>query len=227
MVRFTRPLVATLLALCACASFASRSIAPPEFNKEMMQTSHDQDGHRVALGFWLSTQMFRNSLAGQMKPEEIERVAHFLRGYAIYAIMDASLDGEDASIVPFDRGRMRASARLRLGDRAPRAPIPESELPKGVRAATQVLKPLMTGMLGKFGDAMEFVVFDDADEHGDSMADPRARLPVTLSFDQESFTWRLPLVSLQPVRVDPETGDTFPSDFDFNPFTGTRLEGRK
>lgn len=102
-----------------------------------------------------------------------------------------------------------------------------TELPKGVRAATQVLKPLMASMLGKFGDAMEFVVFNDADEHGNSMADPRAKLLVTLSFDQESFTWRLPLVSLQPVRVDPETGDTFPGDFDFNPFTGTRLEGRK
>ena len=227
MSEFRRPLVGVLLALCASVSSASRSIVPPAFNAEMMQTNHDQDNHRMALAFWLSTEMFRNSLAGQMKPDEIQRFVAVLKGYAIYAVIDATLDTNGATIVSSDRARMRSSARLRLGDRAPRAAVPESELPQGVRIAVQVLKPLMVSMLGKFGDSMEFVVFNDADEHGNSLADPRGSLVVALTFDQESFAWHLPLVSLQPLRVDPATGDTFPGDFDFSPFTGNKLAPAK
>lgn len=227
MSKFTRPLVGVLLALCACVSLASRSIAPPAFNAEMMQTRHDHDNRRMALAFWLSTDMFRNSMAGRMTPDEIQRFAALLKGYAIYAILDASLDGENATIVSADRAQMRSSARLRLGDRAPRAALPESELPQGVRIAVQVLKPMMASMLGKFGDSMEFVVFNDADEHGNSLADPHGSLVAALTFDQESFAWRLPLVSLLPLRVDAATGDTFPGDFDFNPFTGNKLAPAK
>ena len=217
-----RPLVGALLALCASVSFASRSIVPPRFNAEMMQT-HQDDTH-FALAIWLSTEMFKNSVAGKMKPSEVQEVADALKGYAIYGLIDATLDSDEGTIVSGDHAQMRSSARLQLGDRAPRAIVPVSDLPSGVRAAVQVLKPLMASMLGKFGDSMEFVAFNDADEHGNSLADPRGNLVASLSFDKELFVWRLPLVSLRPLRIDPATGDTFPGDFDFSPFTGHKLE---
>ena len=46
---------------------------------------------------------------------------------------------------------------------------------------------------------------------------------MTLTFDKETFTWNLPLVSVRPLRVDRATGDTFPGDDDLSPFTGNKL----
>jgi hypothetical protein len=37
------------------------------------------------------------------------------------------------------------------------------------------------------------------------------------------FTWRLPLPRLLPAKVDPRTGQEFPGDYLFNPYTGESL----
>ena len=220
-----RPLVGALLLLCVTVSFAARGIAPPKLNAELMQSR--QDSSHFTLAMWLSAEMFRSSVAATMKPGDAQRVVDALKGYQIYGVIDATIDGEKASIIAADRAQLRASARLQLGDRAPRAAVPVAELPSSVQAAVEVLKPMMASLLGKFGDSMEFIVFKDADEHGNSIADPRSDLVTTLSFDKESFTWRLPLVSLLPLRVDAATGDTFPGDYAFSPFTGNKLAVQK
>ena len=225
MFEIRRPLVGALLVLCTAASFASRSIVPPSFDDEMSQT-HQDDAH-LAMAMWLSTEMFKRAIADEMKPADVKMVVDSLKGYAIYAIVDATLDATQATVTSVDRARLRESARLQLGERAPRAIVREADLPTGVRAAVQAFKPMMAGMLGKFGDSMEFVVFSDTDDHGNSLADPHANLVASLSFDKEQFVWRLPLVSLQPLRVDPATGDTFPGDFDYSPFTGNKLTVQK
>jgi hypothetical protein len=223
MLEFRRPLVGVLLALCASASVASRSIAPPGFDDEMSQTH--QDNAHLSMALWLSTAMFKRSVAGDMKPADVKMVVDALKGYAIFGILDVTLDGTQAAVNSADRATLRSSARLQLGARAPRAIVREADLPPGVRAAVQVFKPMMASMLGKFGDSMEFVVFNDADEHGNSLADPRGSLVASLSFDKESFAWRCrwSACGLQPLRSDPATGDTFPGDFDFSPFTGNKL----
>jgi hypothetical protein len=41
-------------------------------------------------------------------------------------------------------------------------------------------------------------------------------------FDQ-SFKWRTPLGSLLPLRVDAKTGEEFPGNYGFNPYTGEKL----
>lgn len=225
MTRIQRTLVGVLLALGVSASFAGRSIAPPSFDDETTQT-HQDDNH-LAMALWLSTEMFSQQVTATMDAASAKEVVATLKGYAIFGIVDATLDSENANVAATDRERLRASARLQLGDRAPRAIVREADLPPNVLATVAVMKPVMAGMLGKFGNSMEFVVFNDADEHGNSLADPRGHLVATLTFDKETFAWHLPLLSLQPLRVDPATGDTFPADYDFSPFTGHKLETKK
>ena len=218
-------LVAALLVLGATTALASRSIPVPSIDDETTQT-HQDDNH-IAMAMWLSTEMFRDSVSATMAPADVKVMMDGLKGYAIYGLLDTNIDGATAAVVAADRAKLRASAQLKLGDRAPRSIVRESELPAAVLQAVHVMKPIMAGALGKVGDAMEFVVFKDADEHGNSLADPRAHLVATLTFDKETFVWRMPLVSLQPPKVDPATGDTFPGDFDFNPFTGHKLDMKK
>ena len=223
MFELRRPLVGALLALCAGTALASRSIAPPSFDDETAQT-HQTDQH-LSMAMWFTTESLRNISAGlDLDPVAKKAFVASLKGYAIFGVVDVTLDGDKATVISADHAALRASARLRLGDRAPRAIVREEDLPDGVRIVAQTMRPLMAGMLGKFGDSMEFIVFSDADEHGESLADPRGGGGVTVSFDKEVFAWQLPLISLRPLRIDRATGDTFPGDYDFSPFTGHKLE---
>lgn len=225
MSRILRPLAAALLALCASSFFASRSIAPPTLDREAVQR-HQDDKH-MAMVMWFAPQFFEMSAAGKADPAQVRRMMAQLEGYAIFGILDVKLDTTSATVVPGDRDRMRASARLKLGDQAALIPVPDGDLPDDVRAMVRFMKPMIAGMLGQVGSAMEFVVFKDADEHGKSQMNVRAHTRAALDFDNDSFTWNLPSVSLLPTRVDPTTGDTFPGDFDYSPFTGHKLETSK
>lgn len=220
---FHRMLVAAALALCAGAALASRSIAPPSLDDETTQTNQDSGGTHVSMAIWLPTEMFSQD-AGDLDPALVKQVGEALKGYVIIGIADVNVSASDGHVKPVDLAAMRASARLRLGDRAPRPILQGKDLPPAVGAAADVFKKMMANMIGKFGDSMEFVVFNDADEHGVSLADPHGSGTVTLAFDKESFVWRLPLVSVLPLRVDRATGDTFPGDYEFSPFTGHKLE---
>ena len=43
---------------------------------------------------------------------------------------------------------------------------------------------------------------------------------------EQTFTWRLPLVSLLPPKVDPKTSEEFPGNYEFNPYTGEPLRAK-
>lgn len=225
MIRFTRPVAVTLFALAASAAFASRSIAPPTFDQESVQ--RHQGAGRLSMVMWYSTTMFIQRTSATMDPASARQLAALLDGYAIFALVDARMDADASALVSQDHGRMRASATLQLGDRAPLAVVPEQALPEAVRVAVQAMRPMMVGTLGKLGEAVEFVVFKDGDKQGRSLMVPDAHLVATLRFDDETFVWRLPAISLQPVRLDRATGDTFPADYEFSPFTGHKLEATK
>jgi|GEM_PF-4018293 len=226
MSKVLRPLLAAvLLASCASSSFASRSIAPPTLDREAVQ--RHQDDRHMAMVMWFAPQFFEMSAVGKADPVATRTMMARLEGYAIFGILDVRLDTATATVVPDDRDRMRDSARLKFGDHAPLTPVREEDQPDDVRTMVRFMKPVIGGMLGQVGDAMEFVVFKDADEHGKSQMNVHAHTRAALDFDNDSFTWNLPSVSLLPARVDPSTGDTFPGDFDYSPFTGHKLEPRK
>jgi hypothetical protein len=44
-------------------------------------------------------------------------------------------------------------------------------------------------------------------------------------YDQ-TYRWRTPLGSLLPVKVDAKTGEEFPGNYSFNPYTGEKLSVR-
>lgn len=221
MSEFRRALVAAMLALCAGAALASRSIAPPSLDDETTQTH--QDGTHIAMAIWVPNEVFRKA-ASDLDPAAVKQVAEALKGYAIVGIVDVNITAPEGNVVPVGRAGMLASTRLRLGERAPLPILQGKDLPPVVSAAAEVFKKMMAGMVGKLGDSMEFVVFKDADEHGISLADPRGSGVMTLTFDKETFVWSLPLVSVLPLHVDRATGDTFPGDYEFSPFTGHKLE---
>jgi hypothetical protein len=55
------------------------------------------------------------------------------------------------------------------------------------------------------------------------LLDPRKPGAFSYSLYDATFTWRLPLASLLPAKVDAKTGQEFPGNYLFNPYTGAPL----
>ncbi len=222
MFELRRALVGALLALCAGTVLASHGIAPPSFDDETTLTH--QDATHIAMVTWWSKSDLKDILPDDTDPAEMAKFVAALQGYAIFGLVDVKLTSTDISASDAARAALRSSARLTLGDRPARSPVREADLPERVRHELELIRPTMSNVLGKFGGAIEFVVFKDGDANGVSLADPAGNVDVVLAFDQESFSWHLPLVSTLPLRIDRATGDTFPGDYEFSPFTGHKLE---
>ena len=47
-----------------------------------------------------------------------------------------------------------------------------------------------------------------------------------VSLYDQVYRWRTPLGSLLPAKVDAKTGEEFPGNYSFNPYTGEKLSAR-
>jgi hypothetical protein len=87
-----------------------------------------------------------------------------------------------------------------------------------------MMKPVLTNMLGPMGQATEFVVFSGRDPDGQPYANPRGNGFLTFYLAAKEFQFRLPLGALMPPQYDATTGEEFPGNYLYSPFTGKKLQ---
>ncbi len=104
-------------------------------------------------------------------------------------------------------------------------PVPSAKISPGAQAILAAIKPLVTGMLGQLGQSMHFVVYPSRNGSA-RLVDPLRAGAFEVSLFDQVFHWRLPLASLLPKKVDPQTHEEFPGNFDFNPYTGGKLSSQ-
>ena len=104
------------------------------------------------------------------------------------------------------------------------APIAPSRVPTQLKNLLSILRPVMANTLGPMGDNMHFAVFNARDGKGKPLIDPRANSRVQVRTSINTYPFRTPLGSLLPERHDPKTGESFPGDYHYNPYTGGALQ---
>jgi hypothetical protein len=87
------------------------------------------------------------------------------------------------------------------------------------------MKPAMAANAGPLGQAMEFIVFP-AKADGKPLIDAAQAGTLQVTLYDQTYKWRLPLGSVLPARVDAKTGEEFPGNYQFNPYTGDKLSTR-
>lgn len=101
-------------------------------------------------------------------------------------------------------------------------PLTNDEMSPDASAFYAMMKPMMAQMLGQFGQGMEFFIYSNK-RKGKLIIDPKAEGTFYFECFGDRYDWRLPLGSLLPPKVDLDTGETFPGNYKFNPFTGSKL----
>jgi hypothetical protein len=210
--------------LIACASHSALALNTDALMKDLNQQKMVDSN--IKLAFWLPPEYFIASIPGGAAPAQQKKIQAMLDGWVLMLAADAEM-GAMGGITSRGRAQVMASTRLKIDGGTELSPVPDSELRGDVKNLFDMFRPLFKNMLGPMGEAVEPLAFkvSKKDVQSNELATSQGRM--TLRLNGESFTWRLPLGSLLPPAVDTETGDEFPGDYRFSPYSGRPLAPKK
>jgi len=185
--------------------------------------SIDRSDERFTLVLWLPTEFWRASLEGKVAPKEAEKFLKELDPYVVVAVADGATG--IAGSVTFSEPDLVKSA-VTIEDRSGNllSPLPDSQVSAGLRNLMQMMRPMFGNMLGALGTHLAFVAFPGREKGGRRTVEATREGTFVVHVGPSSVRYRLPLGSLLPPAVDEKTGESFPGNYQFNPFTGNKLK---
>ncbi len=201
-------------------STAARSVELDKLTSELVIEKQTKTEYKLA--FWLPPDLFLEVNADASDAEK-KQLSAMLEGYAIFLVANAKI-GLMGALSSQPRSEILATTFLYLDETTKLSPMPDAAIKGDIKVWLEMVKPVFKGLAGNYGDALEAVVFKDQKINGQSKLSATSSGKVQVSVAGEYFTWRLPLVALLPAAIDPVTGEKFPGNFLFNPYTGLKLQ---
>lgn len=201
-------------------------VDPNELARET-QRRFDQSFRETRMLWWIPTEYWEESF--KKLPAVTQGHREFLKAlddFFVLAVVDQKMSASGA-LISKSRKEIAAALSISVLEGAKARPLQDSDLPPKMIYFLTFLKTHMGSMLGEFGEGMEFFLFAGRDDHGNRVVNPREAGSFSVEYGNHTFEWHLPLVCLLPPRFDPETGEQFPGNYLYNPFTGKRLISSK
>jgi hypothetical protein len=193
---------------------------PTALIKDLESVTRSDD--RFTLALWLPTEFWRVSLEGKVTPQQAERFLKEIDPYVVVAIVDGA-PGIAGSVTFSEPELVRNAVTIEDTRGNLLSPLPDAEVSGGVRNLTQMMRPMFANMLGALGSHLAFVVFAGTEKGGHRTVEPGKEGTFSVHVGTATMRYRLPLASLLPPAIDEKTGESFPGNYQFNPFTGTKL----
>jgi hypothetical protein len=177
---------------------------------------------RITLVWWMPVQFWEESLKSNPAIPEAARaqVIGALADYHVIALLRAEAGIAGLTGVQ-PKAELLKNSSVTFDGRVIEPLAPEQVSPAAQLLLSQ-LKPGMAAMIGQMGQSLEFVVYP-ASLDGKPVMNPLLPGNLQVKLYDQTFQWRLPLGSLLPPRRDPKSGEQFPGNYLFNPFTGEKL----
>ena len=179
----------------------------------------------MTMVWWIPQEFWEASLADNPKvtPSERAEILTALEDLQIVALLRGKVGiGGFTDVPPLDD--MVAHARFELNGKEI-VPLEPEKIGVGAQTVLAAMRPLLTGMLGQFGKGIQFVVYPSK-QGNQRLLDPKKPGSFDYTLFDQAFHWRLPLASLLPKKIDAKTKEEFPGNFDFNPYTGSKLRSQ-
>lgn len=208
--------------------FLSSSLFAKEINiQDLIHETQrvEQSDHRFRLIWWIPTDYWkvlfqRNPNLSEKHKTEIQEV---LSHYILISVADAAL-GDDTSLSFLSRKEIISKISITTDGKKIYPPLKGNEISKEAKKIISELRPVLASVLGQFGKGFHFIVFKDEDKRGNLVLNPKEKGTLTVKYGEDKVIWHLPLGSLLPPKYDVQSGEKFPGNYDFNPFTGKPLK---
>jgi hypothetical protein len=215
--------VLILLGLLAVAT-ASADFKPDyaAMIRDLEMTS--KSGQHLTIVIWLPGEYWRASLQHQtsLTPEGAAKFIKALDPYVIVAAVDGEI-GFAGAIDYTDEAALRKLTFIEDSSGGHLQPLEPDTLPTGVRNVVDMMHPMFSNMMGAMGAHIQVFVFPAMGKDGTRIAEVTKSGSFTVHVGVNSYRYRLPLGSFLPPMIDAKTGESFPGNYHFNPFTGDTL----
>jgi len=196
-----------------------------DMQKFIQETQRVEQGEKTfRLVWWIPTEYWKESfrelpgVTEDQKREFYEAVGD----YIVLSVIDAKTTAF-GSLIPTPKEGIVSMLSLTIGQGKVMKPLSDSEVSSNARNLFAMMKPVLSSMLGQFGQGMEFICFRNINPEGKKLLDPLGNGSFSVSLGNSAYRWRLPLGSLLSPKYDPQTGEEFPGNYIYNPFTGSML----
>jgi hypothetical protein len=214
--------VATLLGTLALAA-TGHAANVQDVVRDTQRTSLE-DG-RISLVWWIPVQFWDESLKSTPGVPEAMRtqITSVMGEYNIVALLRATTGaGGIEGIQPKDE--LVKNTRVEIGGKVVE-PLAAEQIAPAAAALLSQLKPVLMATIGQMGQGMEFVVYPGKVD-GKLLVDAAQPGSLAITFYGKKYQWRLPLGALLPAKADRKTGEDFPGNYLYNPFTGDKLDAK-
>ncbi|MGS1079985.1 hypothetical protein [Pseudoxanthomonas beigongshangi] len=216
-------------ALSAPTARAARASLPPQ-QVQLDALTRDTQKHSLGNGrmevvWWIPPEYWQISVAQQKDatPEVLSGLSQTFNDYNIVAVVQATVaDDMEYRFTP--EADVRDSTVLIDPQGRTHAVLAEDKIPTRLAATLAFLKPVLANGIGPMGRSMYFLVFPGNDAQGRRLIDPLGDGVARVQTTNKRHDFRLPLGSLLPDKGDTTTGESFPGDFLYNPYTGRQLD---
>jgi hypothetical protein len=179
---------------------------------------------QISLVWWLPEQFWQVSLGQRptITKAQADQFLKIIRRYTTIAVLDGTT-GPFGGVTYTSEEAIRTGVTIKDAKGESYAPLRESAVDPDMKNLLQILKPVITNMLGAMGQNMHFLVFQSKSKNGGPIADATAEGTLDVLLMGKEFKYRLPLASVLPLKYDPSTQESFPGNYNYNPFTGSKL----
>jgi len=212
-------------ALGALWMFCSPAGAGVQELVQETQRTVTADG-QVTMVWWMPREFWDESLkasAAAMPDALRAQILAMVENYNILAVMRGRTGALGLTDVQ-PKAEMQQNISVEFDGQVV-APLAPDQLDPAAQLLLAQLKPGLAATIGQMGQAMEFLVYPGKVGEG-RLADPAKPGELKVAFYGNTLRFRLPLGSLLPPSIDGKTGEQFPGNYRFNPFTGDRLTTR-
>lgn len=208
---------------------AARVALPPE-QVQLDALTRDTQKHGLGSGsmevvWWIPPEYWQVAVTQQKgaTPEMLAGLGQTFNDYNIVAVVQATM-AEDLEYRFTPEADVRESTVLIDPQGHTHAVLAEDKVPTRLASTLAFLKPILANGIGPMGRSMYFLVFPGNDARGNRLIDPLGDGLAQVRTTNKRHDFRLPLGSLLPDKRDAATGESFPGDFMYNPYTGRSLD---
>ena len=178
----------------------------------------------MTMVMWMPEEYWRAAIqsTGKLTDKGADEFLKAMRPYTMFAVLAADT-GAMGAFTYSSPDQLRKNIKLEDSAGAFYEPLDPQTLNGSMKNLLQLLRPILTNAMGPMGTNMEIVLFPATTKAGTRIADATRDGYFIVHLNGLPFRYHLPLGSILPAVVDAHSGESFPGNYHFNPFTGDKL----
>ncbi len=103
-------------------------------------------------------------------------------------------------------------------------PLNDNKIDEDTSMILEMMKPMLSSMLGNLGQNFHFLVFDNKNIEGNNLVEPTKKGTFTVKLRDELYTFRLPIGALLPDKQCSEDNEMLNGAWSYCPWHGNKLQ---